>query len=106
MCKTKYEDSAFTSVIGIGLNLHNTFPSICVNELMRENIELFTRYDAMHDDSEAFTYRGCLPQVKREVIVARILGHFERLQRELEVNGFPAVRVRKRQLSIFLTQFA
>tara|TARA_Y100001954_G_scaffold239343_1_gene313193 strand:- start:1284 stop:1454 length:171 start_codon:yes stop_codon:yes gene_type:complete len=44
------------------ISLHSEqFPSICVNELMRENIELFTRYDAMHDDSEAFTYTGCLP---------------------------------------------
>lgn len=59
--------------------------------------------------------------MKREVIVARILGmflvdslmlskfhveHFERLQKELEENGFPGVRVCKHMFSIFLTQDA
>ena len=32
--------------------------------------------------------------------------HFERLQKELEENGFPGVRVRKHMFSIFVIKFA
>lgn len=94
LCKAIYRENSFSVVIGIGLNLDNSSPSVCLNSLINENALFFSTFDGtkrggvQEPSTEKFSVK-----LKREALVPKILAHFESLHDKLQRNGFCAIRV-------------
>mmetsp|Transcript_6543 Transcript_6543/g.26261 ORF Transcript_6543/g.26261 Transcript_6543/m.26261 type:complete len:293 (-) Transcript_6543:3826-4704(-) len=74
LCNSAYSDGAFCTTIGIGFNLHNKEPTLCLADVLEQH---------------------AAQSMKREVLVATFLGHFTRLNLTFSEAGFKSIRVRK-----------
>ncbi|XP_020799587.1 biotin--protein ligase isoform X3 [Drosophila serrata] len=60
--------------IGSGINLNNSKPTVCINDLIREH--------------NALTQKNKLPELKYEIFIARIFNEIERLLGEVQNGDF------------------
>ncbi|KAK9826011.1 hypothetical protein WJX74_005389 [Apatococcus lobatus] len=79
LCHSAYSNRQFVSTIGIGINLANRQPTTCVDSLI----------EAAHAKAGL---SGNPRPVTREELLARILGHLEKLLQTLMEQGFSSLQ--------------
>merc|ERR1719273_3027998 len=89
LCESRYDADSKRYVVtsGIGLNVDNRNPTICVNELIRRMAATAQAdADQKMDDS--------LTTLRREEILSVFANHFERLFEALQKEGFGPLKER------------
>lgn len=99
LCRAIYQEASFRTIVGIGLNLNNASPTVCLSGIVREKEHMFrvedhgpvwntARTSALVDQKDEEVH----PLFMRERLIPRILEHFELVHESIETVGFCAVR--------------
>lgn len=87
LCRAIYEEEAFKIVIGIGLNLDNQSPTICLNDVV-QRVSKGARSDECVGGYSSADNR----KITREGLIAKIFEHYEALERDLKSRGFSELK--------------
>lgn len=82
LCNTCYRDHQFHLTIGIGINVSNSTPTTCLNDLVLDHVGKF------HNREMSSDVVSSPPPIRRERLLAGILNLLERMLNILVEEGF------------------
>lgn len=87
LCNSAYSDGAFCTTIGIGFNLHNKEPTLCLADVLEQHVA-----QSMKREVLVATFLGEDYIIEGGTRTYMVTGHFTRLNLTFSEAGFKSIR--------------
>lgn len=92
LCNSQYDGKWFSVVVGIGVNVNNSKPTTCLNDVIREHTLVCKDENSQDFQEKAESMAAEDLTLSREELLARFFNTFEDLQRDFLEKGFTPFR--------------